>query len=129
MQALAILVVALLFGGMFLYSFGFAAFVFSALPAALAGPTLRRAFPHFYLFVIVTAAVAAVLMLSLDKESALYLAIIAITTVPARQFLMPAINTATDRQAKSRFKVLHGLSVLISLGHIALAGLVLTRFA
>ena len=129
MQALAILVVALLFGGMVLYSFGFAAFVFSALPAALAGPTLRRAFPHFYLFVIVTAAVAAVLMLSLDKESALYLAIIAITTVPARQFLMPAINTATDRQAKARFKVLHGLSVLISLGHIALAGLVLTRFA
>ena len=128
LQAVAILVVALLFGGMVLYSFGFAAFVFSALPAALAGPTLRRAFPHFYLFVIVTAAVAAVLMLPQDKESALYLALIAITTVPARQFLMPAINAATDSQAKSRFKVLHGLSVLISLGHIALAALVLTRF-
>ena len=94
LQAVAILVVALLFGGMVLYSFGFAAFVFSALPAALAGPTLRRAFPHFYLFVIVTAAVAAVLMLPQDKESAFYLALIAITTVPARQLLMPAINAA-----------------------------------
>ena len=129
LQAVAILVVALLFGGMVLYSFGFAAFVFSALPAALAGPTLRRAFPHFYLFVIVTAAVAAVLMLPQDKESAFYLALIAITTVPARQLLMPAINAATDSQAKARFKLLHGLSVLVSLGHIALAGLVLTRFA
>lgn len=128
LQAVAILVVALLFGGMVLYSFGFAAFVFSALPAALAGPTLRRAFPHFYLFVIVTAAVAAALMLPQDKESALYLALIAVTTVPVRQFLMPAINAATDSQAKARFKLLHGLSVLVSLGHIALAGLVLTRF-
>ena len=129
LQAVAILVVALLFGGMVLYSFGFAAFVFSALPAALAGPTLRRAFPHFYLFVIVTAAVAAALMLPQDKESALYLALIAVTTVPLRQFLMPASNAATDSQAKARFKLLHGLSVLVSLGHIALAGLVLTRFA
>jgi hypothetical protein len=127
-EVLALWVVALLFGGMVLYSFGFAAFVFSALPAALAGPTLRRAFPHFYLFVIVTAAVAAALMLSQDKESALYLAIIAVTTVPARQILMPAINAATDSQARARFKLLHGLSVLMTLAHIGLAAWVLARF-
>lgn len=128
MEVLALWVVALLFGGMVLYSFGFAAFVFSALPASLAGPTLRRAFPHFYLFVIVTAAVAAALMLTKDKESALYLAIIAISTVPVRQFLMPAINAATDIKSTSRFKLLHGLSVLVTLAHIGLAAWVLARF-
>ena len=127
-QTISLLTVALLFGGMVLYSFGFAAFVFSALPAALAGPTLRRAFPHFYLFVIATAAVSAALMLSQDQVSAACLAAIAISTVPLRQLLMPAINAATDHQQKRRFQVLHSLSVLMSLGHIGLAALVLARF-
>jgi hypothetical protein len=45
--SLAVLITALLFGGMTLYSFGFAAFLFSALPAATAGSALRRAFPRF----------------------------------------------------------------------------------
>ena len=54
MLTAALLVTALLFGGMVLYSFGFAAFVFSVLPMETAGPTIRRAFPHFYLFVIAT---------------------------------------------------------------------------
>jgi len=47
MDTIALLVTALLFGGMTLYSFGLAAFVFSALPADTAGPLIRRAFPHF----------------------------------------------------------------------------------
>jgi hypothetical protein len=38
MTYLALLATALLFGGMVLYSFGFAAFLFSALPAEQAGP-------------------------------------------------------------------------------------------
>lgn len=42
---------------------------------------------------------------------------------------MPAINAATDAGATQRFKVLHTLSVLITLVHIALAGWVLSRFA
>ena len=55
----AVLTTSLLFGGMTLYSFGFAAFLFTALPADIAGATLRRAFPLFYVFVIVTAALAS----------------------------------------------------------------------
>ena len=46
MTTMALLVTALLFGGTVLYAFGFAAFRFSALPAEIAGPTIRRAFPH-----------------------------------------------------------------------------------
>lgn len=128
LEILALLVVALLFGGMTLYSFGFAAFLFTALPGPVAGSALRRAFPHFYLFVLVTAALAALLVCSHDSTSALWLAGIVVTTAPARQLLMPAINTATDTGAKTRFKVLHSVSVLISVAHIVIAGYVLVRF-
>lgn len=128
MLTLALLVTALLFGGMVLYSFGFAAFLFTALPANVAGRTIRRAFPHFYLFVMIVAALGAGLLWTGDPFAAGLLALIAATTLPARQVLMPAINRATDAGAKTRFKWLHGLSVAITLAHIALTGLVLSRF-
>jgi hypothetical protein len=124
----ALLVTALLFGGTVLYSFGFAAFLFNVLPAETAGRTLRRAFPLFYLFVIGTAVLAAALLCRTDMLAAGLMLIIAATTLPTRQHLMPAINRATDTGAKSQFKLLHGLSVVITLLHIGIAGFVLSRF-
>lgn len=124
----ALLATSLLFGGMVLYSFGFAAFLFTALPANVAGPTIRRAFPHFYMFVMLSAAAAAGLVWAYDAVAAGLLALIAVTTIPARQMLMPAINRATDAGEKSRFKWLHGLSIAITLVHIVLAGVAMTRF-
>lgn len=129
MLTAALLATALLFGGMVLYAFGFAAFLFTALPPEVAGPTIRRAFPHFYLFVIAASALAGVLLWSSDPAGAALLAVIAATTLPTRQVLMPAINRATDTGARGRFKALHGLSVAITLAHIALAGYVLARMA
>lgn len=120
--------VALLFGGMVLYAFGLAPFLFAALPMPQARSALRVAFPHFYLFVLGTAAVAAGLLWPRDGVSALALAAIAVSTVPTRQVLMPAINAATDAGATRRFKLLHTLSVLVTLAHIGLAGWVLARF-
>lgn len=128
MLSAALLATALLFGGTVLYSFGFAAFLFNALPAETAGPTLRRAFPLFYLFVIGTAVLAAALLYRADMFAAGLLLVIAATTLPTRQLLMPAINRATDVGAKSQFKLLHGLSVVITLLHIGIAGFVLSRF-
>lgn len=128
METLALLTAALLFGGMVLYAFGFAAFLFTALPMDLARSTLRRAFPHFYLFVMIASTLAAALAWPNDRVSALWLAAIALSTWPTRQILMPAINEATDAGAKKRFQWLHGLSVVISLGHIGIAALVLARF-
>jgi len=125
--SLAVLSTALLFGGMTLYSLGFAAFLFKALPAKTAGETLRRAFPWFYAFVIATAAAAALLWWRHDAVSAGVMAAVVLTTVPVRQLLMPAINRATDAGLRRRFKWLHGLSVLVSLGHIAATGWLLTR--
>ena len=123
----ALLVTALLFGGMILYSFGFAAFLFTALPPETAGPTIRRAFPHFYLFVMGTAALAALLTLPLALPLAIALGAIAVSVLPTRQLLMPAINRATDAGARSAFKWLHGLSVIITLTHIVVSGWVLSQ--
>ena len=125
--SVAILITALLFGGMTLYSFGFAAFVFTVLPAETAGLALRRAFPPFYLFVIVTAGLASAFLWQHDHLAGALMAAVAITTVPVRQMLMPAINRATDSGQKRLFKRLHGLSIAVTLAHIAAAGFVLVR--
>ncbi len=122
-----ILLTALLFGGMVLYSFGFAAFVFSALPSDMARSTIRRAFPHFYIFVLAVSAIAALFAAGVDQTSAIILAAVAATTIAARQIIMPAINAATDAGATARFKALHSLSVIITLAHIAGAGIALIR--
>lgn len=129
MTEITLLTTALLFGGMVLYSFGFAAFLFTSLPADTAGPLIRKAFPHFYLFVLGTSAVAGGLAVMNDSVSASIMAAIAVTTLYARQSLMPAINAATDAGDKARFKWLHGFSVLITLAHIAGAAVVIVRLA
>lgn len=123
----AVLLTALLFGGMTLFASAFAAFLFTAMPVAEARLLIRKAFPHFYLFVIGTAALAAAAMATIDAVSALTLAAIALSTLPTRQLLMPAINAATDAGQRRRFGQLHGLSVLITLAHIVAAGVVLAR--
>lgn len=125
----ALLVTAWLFGGMFLFSAGFAAFVFKVLPVAEARFLIRQAFPPFYLFVLGLAAIATALCWTVDRWSALVLGLIAITTVSARQVLMPAINAATDRGEKRRFAWLHGVSVLLTLSHIIASAVVLIRLA
>ncbi len=126
-HSIAVLMTALLFGGMTLYSFGFAAFLFTALPAPSAGATLRRAFPWFYLFVLATSTVAAMMWWSHDAAATAVMATVALTTVPLRQSLMPAINRATDAGDRQRFKWLHGASVVVTLSHIVGTGWLLVR--
>lgn len=126
-HSLAVLSTALLFGGMTLYSFGFAAVLFTALPAPSAGATLRRAFPWFYVFVAATSAMAALMWWSHDALAVIVMAAVALTTVPVRQLLMPAINRATDTGQRERFKWLHGLSVLVTVLHIVATGWLLVR--
>lgn len=129
MPTLALLATARLFGGMVLCSFGYAAFMLNAPPPEMARPTIRRAFPHFYRFVIGVAGATAALLWPADPLGAGLMALIAVTTVPARQVLMPAINRATDEGAKARFKRLRGLSVVITLIHISPAGYMPARLA
>ena len=123
----ALLLTAFLFGGMLLYSFGFAAFVFTTLPAEQAGRLLREAFPHFYAWCIVTSVAAALSFYFVAPLSAGILFFVAVTTLPARQMLMPAINSATDSGNKSQFNVLHSASVTLTLLQIGAVGYCLTR--
>jgi hypothetical protein len=127
MLVVGFLSAALLFGGMVLYSFGFAAFIFRSLPAELAGPTIRKAFPYFYLFVLGTSSVSALFIFPFDQIGGALLACIALTTIPTRQILMHAINRATDNADRSAFRKLHGLSVAITLSHIGISAWTLIR--
>jgi hypothetical protein len=122
-----LLIVAFLFGGMFLFSGAFAAFLFRYLPPADARMLIRKAFPPFYLFVIASSGLAAGLSVMSDSFSATWMAVVMLSAVAARQLLMPAINRATDLGNKKRFVWLHGFSVLITLGHIVLAAVVLVH--
>jgi len=130
----ALLLVSTLFGGMMLYSFGFAPMVFIVLPAEDAGRFIRAAFPWYYLFVIVTAAFSGTILLVSNSPSAALAFAIAAVAILARQVLMPQINAARDEQlqgnaeAKGRFARLHGLSVVLNFVQLIGAGYVLYRF-
>ena len=127
LQTASLLVIACLFGGMFLFSAGFAAFLFQYLPPEGARMLIRKAFPPFYLFVIISSGLAMVLSWRSDPFSTAWMAFVMLTTVAARQLLMPAINLATDLGYRKRFLWLHGFSVLLTLGHIVLAAVVLVH--
>lgn len=128
LASVAMLLSALLFGGMVLFSFGFALFVLKHLPATVARPLIRQAFPHYYLLVIIIAAFAALASAPFDAMTAGLLAAISLSTILAQQVLMPAVNAATDRGDKKRFGQLHGVSVLIQLAQIGAVVICLLRF-
>lgn len=122
MFTLALLLNATLLGGMVFFSFGFAPVLLAQLPIDKARPLLRGTFPYYYLVVIALAAIAALITYFVSPFAAALIAIIAISTVYARQILMPQINRASDAEDHSAFKRLHGLSVVIQLIQIGLAG-------
>ena len=124
-----LLMTAFLFGGMLFFSAGFAAFLFKYLPPEDARMLIRKAFPPFYLFVIGTSGGVMATSWSTDAFSAAWMAFIMLTTLAARQMLMPAINRATDSGQRKRFQWLHGFSVFLTLGHIVLAAVILVRMS
>ena len=113
---------ASLFGGMLLFAGGFGTLAFKLLDKATARSLIRDTFPYFYLYVLANSAIAAVLSFFINKMAFILLIIIFVTTIPNRQFLMPAINKAADTGNKKAWGMLHGLSVIITVAHIALAG-------
>lgn len=122
MSTTALLLSACLFGGMSFFSFGFAPVLFKQLPVAQVRPLLRGTFPYYYLAIIGFALLAALVAIPSSILAAVLLGLIFISTVAARQLLMPAINRATDTNDKKRFNLLHGLSVLVQLIQIGLCG-------
>lgn len=129
MTAIALLLTAALFGGMVFYSFGFAPVLFAQLPMERVRPLLRGTFPYYYLVVIAVAAVAAIATFFVNPLAGALLAAICLSTVYARQLLMAQINAATDRGDQAAFKRLHGLSVVIQIIQIGIAGWALVLLA
>ena len=122
LSATALLAAAILMGGMTFFSFGFAPVLFKQLPMAQVRPLLRGTFPYYYLVVIVASALAAALAFFIEPRAGRLLVVICVTTLYARQILMPQINAATDRGDETAFKRLHGLSVGIQLVQLGLCG-------
>ncbi|MEP1353097.1 MAG: DUF4149 domain-containing protein [Tateyamaria sp.] len=116
------LLTALLFGGMTLFSFGFAAVLFNVFDAPVARKGIRGTFPFYYLWVIVAASLAGSATLFVNAVAGFLLIGIALSTAYARQVLMVQINAATDSGDKNSFKWLHSVSVAIQLLQIGVAG-------
>lgn len=129
MDTITLLLAALLFGGMTLFSFGFAAVLFAVYGPDAARTGIRGAFPHYYMWVMGTAAVTGALAFATSSLAAWLLIGIALSTAYARQVLMLQINAATDSGNTGQFKSLHGLSVGIQLAQIGMAGWALALIA
>jgi hypothetical protein len=134
MDIVSLLLTATLFGGMVLYSFGFAPFLFAQLPPDQAGRAIRAAFPHYYLFVIAGALAAGLALMFTDPRAVALMGWVAALGIVSRQVLMPMINAARDAEmageavGAARFKALHGASVAINFVQLGLIGWVLARF-
>ena len=126
MQLLSILAVASLFGGMLLFSIGFGTLAFKLLDKTTARKLIRDTFPYFYLFILFNSALAAVFCYYVDARACVLMGLICATTIPNRQILMPAINQASDNDDKKTWGKLHGLSILVTLTHIGIAGTTLS---
>ncbi|MEM7521906.1 MAG: DUF4149 domain-containing protein [Pseudomonadota bacterium] len=129
MDTIALLAAAVLMGGMTFFSFGFAPVLFAQMPMDQVRPLLRGTFPYYYLAVIGLAALCTALAAFVGWLPAVLMGLIALSTVYARQVLMPQINAATDRDDKAAFGRLHGASVVLQLVQIGLAGWALVLLA
>ena len=125
MEQIALLTTSFLFGGMMLFAAGFGPIVLKNLEGNVARLFIRNTFPHFYLFVLASSFLAAVTVFVFAPFASLALLAIFFSNLPARQILMPAINAAADKGDQKKFKLLHALSVVITLAHIVIAGSVL----
>lgn len=132
----AVLATALLLGGMVFFAVAVAPLVFARLPAGQSGPFIRQVFPVYYLYVGGTAAAAAVALLAVRPADAAAMAAVAGATWWLRQVLMARINADSDLAqatgdpaAKARFDRGHRLSVAVNLAQMAVAAVVLARFA
>lgn len=107
-------------GGMVMFAAVVAPQIFIKLDAANAAKIIRAIFPLYYLYVIVTAGVAAITILTIEFRAAVGLGIAAFCALYALKSLMPRINGAKDQadagdeEAKRRFDALHKQSVRLN---------------
>lgn len=119
-NAVGFIASALAVGGMVFFSAVVAPAAFTKLEDEHAAKFIRGIFPWYYLYVIITAGVGALMMLTVVPWASAGLAISAVGAFVSRQGLMPRINGARDQandgdiDAQARFDKLHKLSVRIN---------------
>lgn len=123
---------AALFGGMVFFVAGVAPQVFRALKPEDAGAFLRRLFPVYYAFIILTSGLAAVgVFLEGRMIAAVAMASVALSTLVIRQALTPRLNAWRDAEATGdtaagrKFKIGHRLSVIVNLVQLIATAIVL----
>jgi len=119
-NAVGFIASALAVGGMVFFSAVVAPAAFTKLEEEHAATFIRGIFPWYYLYVMITAGVGALMMLTVVPWASAGLAVAAAGAFISRQGLMPRINGAReqakdgDADAQARFDKLHKLSVQIN---------------
>lgn len=127
---LAALGLAALVGGMLFFGAVMAPLVFTKLPPEFSGPFIRAAFPRYYAFVVVSAAVGAVgFGLRRQVLPAIVLAVIALVTLWLWFWLIPYLNGVRDAGNNVAFARGHRLSVWVNSGELLAALWLLVRAA
>ncbi len=109
-----------LFGGMVFFPSVVAPTVFKALDTEDAGRFLRRLFPAYYVFMIVSSLVAAAALYT-TPTVAIGLLVVAGSTFAVMRLLVPKINAwrdaelAGDEGAARKFEAGHRTSVIVNL--------------
>ncbi|MEM1194418.1 MAG: DUF4149 domain-containing protein [Pseudomonadota bacterium] len=122
--------VAALFGAMVFFPAVVAPTVFKTLAAEEAGLFLRRLFPAYYAFMIVTAGIGTICLIGRPLIAA-GLGLVALTTLGVRQWLVPKINGWRDAElqgdtgAAKNFAVGHRASVIVNMAQLAFVGFAL----
>ncbi len=127
---LAGLGLAALAGGMVFFGAIMAPLVFTKLPPDIAGPFIRAAFPRYYAFIIVSAAIGAFgFLLRGQAISAIALMLIVLLTCWLWFWLIPHLNALRDAGNTIAFDRGHRLSVWLNAVELLTALVVLGRFA
>lgn len=132
---LGMLSLAGLVGGMIFFATIMAPVIFTVLEPVVAAGLIRRVFPRYYAYVIVSAALGAIGFAFNETGTAIVLAGIAGLTIWLRQGMMPMINRLRDKQvagdagAGVTFDRMHKISVSVNTVQLVLAIGVLVRLA
>lgn len=125
----ALVAVAIQFGGMTFFAFFFAPMTFKFLPREQAAEFQRKLFP-MYDRVNAALAVVAPLSIATHENAGVELTtmlIVGLSFIAAARYLLPAIERAREAGDTARFSSLHHVSVMLHMVQWAAVGFVLVR--
>jgi hypothetical protein len=126
---LLILITAAILSFMIFFPVVVATSVFKVLDEKQSSKFLRIFFPKYYLFGLVLGLIG--LIISIFEKNNMSLTVYVLIIIGflfSRQFLMPIINKAKDKNDEKKFNILHKVSVLINFIQISLCVLLLIIF-